>query len=149
MEEKRLYTNLLWTTKLNDLSKLIYEAGLKYRDWASASKKRQKELANRRRLFYFLYLTAARIGETLLNPMPTIKLSSLTGKHIVTVSRINEKHFVYHTGTKERALVQEMLYVNGLHEKLMWEYVFPDEIIEEQTLSLILSGQFPKMPKPF
>ncbi len=135
-EKKKLYTNLLWTTKLNDLSKLIYESGLKYRDWASASKKRQKELANRRRLFYFLYLTAARIGETMLNPMPTITLSSLAGKHIVSVSRINEKHFDYKTGSKERAFVQEMLYVNGIHEKLMWEYVFPDEIIEEQEYSI-------------
>ena len=29
-----------------------------------------------------------------------------------------------------------MLYVNGIHEKLMWEYVFPDEIIEEQEYSI-------------
>jgi hypothetical protein len=136
MQEKRLYTNLMWTTRLNDLSKLIYERGLKYREWASASKRRQKELANRRRLFYFLYLSAARIGETMLDPLPTIRLSSLAGKHIVTVSRINEKHFEYSSGERRRSQVQEMLYVNGVHEKLMWEYVFPDEIIEEQDYKI-------------
>jgi integrase len=127
------YANSLWLTKLNNISKEIYLVGQRYKQWAMKYKKRQKAMSSRIRLFYFIYLTADRVSENLIEPLPDIRLSSIKGKQIVIANRVNEKHFL-DSGERER--IPEILFINGIYEKLMWEYIFPDDMVEEQTYSI-------------
>ena len=132
-KEQRRYSNALWLLKLNDVSKAIYETDKRYEQWAFEHKKRQVQLASKRRLFKFCYLTADRISENILKPRPTLRLSSIGKRNVVIINRVNEKHF---TSTGDRELISEVLYVNGIHEKLMWESIFPDDIIPEKEYSI-------------
>ncbi len=131
--EKRRYSNAFWLTHLSDISKTIYETGLRYKEWAMKYRKRQRSLVSKIRLFYFVYLTADRISENIREPQPTIRLSSLKGNDIVIINRVNEKHF---TKDGNREVIPEYLYVNGIEERLMWEYIFPDDVIPEKEYSI-------------
>ena len=124
---------MLWLRNLKDVSKTVYESAQAHKQWAFIKKRRQLNLASRTRLFYFLYLTGARIGETMLTPLPTIKLSNMGTKNIIIVSHQNEKHF---NRNGDRTMITEVLFINGLHEKLMWEYVMPGEMIPDKDYSI-------------
>lgn len=134
--------NQYFFTDLGNVSKQVYEVGKNTRERSYLNMGHQgtpvKDLVGLIKLFYFLYLTGARIGEMLRDPKPKIlQTFSYKGYTFVKLQRVNEKNFdkyeitgqnsrgrPIYKGIGDREILTVNIPIDDAYDKLMWDYIF-------------------------
>lgn len=139
------YSNNLYLSDMKDVSKSVWKIG---RNFFEGRNPHVKYPGNLRKLFYLTYLTGSRIGELVREPYPLLQIYELEGIHVMSVKKLNEKHFttreplnqnepVVRVGghvlrrklnleTSIRQQITQNLPIDNEYEARMWNYVTRD-----------------------
>lgn len=143
------YGNNLYLTDLSNISKEIYQIGLRRQMQLMKLKTpgNSKNPTNLTKLFYLTYQTGARIGELIRDPYPKMTVANYKKWTIMHVDKINEKHWKekkhldqitgkidrYGNNIKKtdfensvREWMPQNIPIDDVSDKLMWDFITDD-----------------------